>query len=116
VLKVTANSPKIPTAKVEGEVGITAAWGVILVGTALGLVRAWQTRSWVWFTVLAILFVPVFPLFVISLFVNIGGALAVFVTLLIFAQIVAMGIFSWWGPRALPVRHPAAPVPAAVQQ
>lgn len=121
-VRVTYSS-KLPTAKLEGEVGLAAAWGVILVGNALGLLRAWQTRNWVWFIALAILFVPSFPLFLlglISFFITvniIGGALAALVTLLIIvAQIITLGIFSWWGPRALPARHPAAPVPVAVQQ
>jgi hypothetical protein len=94
---------------------------VILVGNALGLVRAWQTRKWVWLVALAILFIPSFPLFLVGLIsffitVNIPDALAAFITLLILAQIIAMGIFSWWGPRALPAHHSTAPVPVAFQQ
>jgi hypothetical protein len=114
-LRVTYVS-KLPTAEIEGEVGLAAAWGVILVGNALGLVRAWQTRNWVWFIALAILFIPSFPFFLIGFFINVNNAWAAFASLLIVAQIVAMGIFSWWGPRALPARHPAAPVPVAVSQ
>jgi hypothetical protein len=114
-LRVTYVS-KLPTAEIEGEVGLAAAWGVILVGNALGLVRAWQTRNWVWFIALAILFIPSFPFFLIGFFINVNNAWAAFASLLIVAQIVAIGIFSWWGPRALPARHPAAPVPVAVSQ
>jgi hypothetical protein len=113
---VTAASSKVPTSKIEGEVGLAAAWGVILVGNALGLARAWQTRNWVWFTALATLFIPSFLLFLIGLFVDVGGAVAAFIGLLIVAQIVTMGIFSWWGPRALPARHSAAPVPVAMER
>lgn len=114
-LRVTYSS-KLPTAKLEGEVGLAAAWGVVLVGNALGLARAWQTRNWIWFIALAILFIPSFPFFLISFFITVNSAWAAFASLLIVAQIVAVGIFSWWGPRALPARHPAAPVPVAVQQ
>jgi TIR domain len=120
VLGVTYAS-KLPSAKIESEVGLEAAWGVILVGNALGLVRAWQTGKRGWFIALALLFIPSFSLFLINLIsffitVNFGDALALFITLLIVAQIVMMGIFSWWGPRALLARHPAAPVPVAVSQ
>jgi len=120
-VRVTYSPNGPPNAEIEGEVGLAAAWGVILVGNALGLVRAWQTRKWVWRVALSILFIPSFPLFLVSLIsffitVNIADALAAFITLLILAQIITMGIFSWWGPRALPAHHSAAPVPVAVQQ
>jgi TIR domain len=120
-VRVTYSPGGPPFAEIEGEIGLVVAWGVILIGNALGLARAWQTRKWAWFVALAILFIPSFPLFLFGLIsffinVNIGGALAAFITLLILAQITTMGIFSWWGPRALPVRRPAVPVPVAVQQ
>jgi len=118
-VRVTYSS-KLSTAELEGELGLAAAWGVILIGNALGLVRSWQTHNRVWFIALAILFVPSFPLFLVGLVsffitVNMENALAGLVTLLIVAQIITMGIFSWWGPRALPARLSAAPVPVTVQ-
>jgi hypothetical protein len=120
-VRVTYSRNGPPNAVTEGELGLAAAWGVILIGNGLGLVRAWQTRKWVWLVALAILFIPSLPLFLVGLTsffidVPIADAVAAFITLLILAQIFTLGIFSWWGPRALSMRRPAAPVPVAVQQ
>jgi hypothetical protein len=104
------------TAKIEAVIGLEVAWAIIIAGNALALPRAWQTRNWIWFSVLTVLLLPAIILFPLNAFTNLVDSWATPINGLIIAQLIAVGVFSWWGPRALPAyrraSHPAASVAA----
>lgn len=102
------------TSDVEAGVAFAIIFAALVAGDVMGLVRAWQTHSWAWGISLAILLVFSLSLIPVAVFTNLiptdVGSLLTF--LLITIQMIVLGVFGWWGPRAVPARPK---VPVAVQ-
>lgn len=120
VTGVADSRTDIPTARTEADVGFAVTWGLAIIGNIIGLPRAWQTRSWAWLIIQAALAIPSLVFAFLGFFTDVlnSEVWGAVIGLLFTGQIVVMGIFSWWGPRAQPAPHPAShpAAPVAVQQ
>lgn len=112
-LLALADAPP-PTANLETGVTVAIVLVALLAGDVMGLLRAWQTRSWVWGIPVAILLafsLGVTSLVLATLFIDLlpDRVLALLVLLVVFVQAIVLAVFGWWGPRKLPAR-PQVPV------
>lgn len=108
---------KSPTTELEAGAAVAIMFIALLAGDVMGLVRARQTHSWAWGIPLAILLVFSLSMIPLAIFVDllpphVFGGLSF---LLLFMQMIVLGVFGWWGPRLLPARPKAQTISAHVR-
>jgi hypothetical protein len=96
------------TSDLEARVAFAIVCAVILAGDVMGLVRAWQARSWAWRIALAILLALSLSVIPVAVFIVLlptpAASLLTFLLINSIVQMVVLGVFGWWGPRKLPAR------------